>query len=84
MAVLVKTNGAAQMSVTEIAPRMPLSAGAKITNLTPQGLLKILLRTNSAIRDDGHWYVRPTKVDQIAAARQALGINRSKNNEQAP
>jgi hypothetical protein len=62
---------------------MPLSVGAKITNLTPQGLLKILRRTNSAIRDDGRWYVDPTIIDQITAARRLLGIDRNMPADQA-
>jgi hypothetical protein len=53
-----------------------LSAGAKQTNLTPQGLLKILHRTGSAIRDDGHWYADQSVIDQIATARRVLGVDR--------
>jgi hypothetical protein len=71
------------MPVTKTVSRMPLSVGAKITNLTPQGLLKILRRTNSAIRDDGRWYVDPTIIDQITAARRLLGIDRNKPADQA-
>ena len=56
--------------------RIPLSAGARQTNLTPTGLLKLLLRTSSAIRDDGRWYVDPAVIEQIAAARRTLGIDR--------
>ena len=82
-AVLVKTNGAELMAVTGSSPRIPLSAGAKKTGLTPQGLLKILLRTNSAIRDDGHWYAEPEKIDQIESARRVLGIDRSNCTAQA-
>ena len=81
-AVLVKTNGAELMAVTGSSPRIPLSAGAKKTGLTPQGLLKILQRTDSAIRHDGHWYVEPEKIDQIATARRALGIARNKSTAQ--
>jgi hypothetical protein len=62
----------------DASSRVPLSTGAKQTNLTPQGLLKILRRTGSAIRDDGRWYVDPTVVDQIAKARRVLGVDRSK------
>jgi hypothetical protein len=78
MAVLVLTNGAEPMSVTNVLPRIPLSAGARQTNLTSQGLLKILRRTDSAIRDDGRWYVDPVMIAQIAVARRVLGIDRSK------
>jgi hypothetical protein len=67
------------MPVTGTQPRIPLSAGAQRTNLTSQGLLKILLRTDSAIRDDGRWYADPTIVDQIATARRVLGIDRRKS-----
>lgn len=59
--------------------RTPLSVGARRTNLTPQGLLKILHRTNSAIRDDGRWYADPAFLDQIATARRVLGVDRNKN-----
>ena len=53
-----------------------LSAGARRSNLTSQGLLKILRRTGSAIRDDGRWFVDPNIVEQIVAARRLLGIDR--------
>jgi hypothetical protein len=66
------------MSVESTPPRVPLSVAAKQTNLTSQGLLKILRRTGSAIRDDGRWYVNPIVVDQIAKARRVLGVDRSK------
>lgn len=55
---------------------VPLSAGARQTDLTPQGLLKILHRTNSAIRDDGRWYADQIVIDQIATARRVLGVGR--------
>jgi hypothetical protein len=58
---------------------IPLSAGARQINLTPQGLLKILHRTDSAIRSDGHWYVDPTIVNQIAIARRVLGLDRKRD-----
>ncbi len=69
------------MAVTD--SRIPLAAGAKDTNLTRQGLLKILQRTDSAIRDDGHWYARPTKIDQIKAARRVLGLDRTNASDMA-
>jgi hypothetical protein len=56
---------------------IPLPAGARQANLTPPGLLKILKRTGKAIRDDGRWYATPEDVEQIAAARRALGLDRS-------
>jgi hypothetical protein len=77
--VLVETNGAEAMTVARTRPRISLSVGAKQTGLTPQGLLKILLRTESAIRDDGHWYAEPEIIDQIATARRVLGIDRNKS-----
>jgi hypothetical protein len=55
---------------------IPLSAGARIASLTSPGLLKILKRTKSAIRDDGRWYVSPSVVEQIVQARRVLGIER--------
>ena len=66
------------MSSENTPSRVPLSVGARRANLTPEGLLKILRRTDSAIRDDGRWYVNPTVVDQIATARRVLGVDRSK------
>jgi hypothetical protein len=63
------------MAVT-VPQMIPLSAGARQTNLTPQGLLKILRRTGNAIRDDGRWYAKPAVIDQIASARRTLGIDR--------
>ena len=66
------------MAVTGTQHRIPLSAAAQRTNLTSQGLLKILRRTGYAIRDDGRWYVDPTIVEQIAMARRVLGIARSR------
>jgi hypothetical protein len=62
------------MAVTGAHCRISLSAGAQRTKLTSQGLLKILKRTDSAIRDDGRWYVDPAIIDQIATARRVLGI----------
>jgi hypothetical protein len=55
---------------------IPLAAGARKSNLTSQGLLKILKRTKSAIRNDGRWYVDPGVVEQIVAARRILGVKR--------
>jgi hypothetical protein len=66
------------MSITNALARIPLSAGARQANLTSQGFLKILRRTNNAIRDDGRWYVDPTIISQIAAARRMLGIDQTK------
>ena len=55
-----------------------LALGARKTNLSPPGLLKILKRIKGAIRDDGRWYVDPTIVNEIAKARQMLGLDRNK------
>ena len=74
----MQTRGAELMIVTNKRRRISLSAGARKTNLTPQGLLKILRRTGSAIRDDGRWYADPAIINQIAAARRVLGIDRTK------
>ncbi len=69
------------MTITRTRPRISLSAGAKKTNLTPQGLLKILVRTDSAIREDGRWYADPSIIDQIATARRVLGIEKSRQGD---
>ncbi len=66
------------MPVVGTPHRITLSAGALRTNLTSQGLLKILRRTESATRDDGRWYVDPAVADRIAAARGVLGLDRTK------
>lgn len=67
------------MAVTKKPPRIPLPAAARQTRLTPQGLLKILQRTDSAIRDDGHWYAEPETISAIETARRVLGIDRNKS-----
>jgi hypothetical protein len=72
------------MRVTASKPRIPLSVCGRKTGLTRQGLLKILLRTNGAIREDGHWYAEPETIHQIESARQVLGLNRTKCSAQAP
>ena len=50
-------------------PRVKLSVGAQIADVTPHGFLKILKRTKNAIRDDGRWYAYEDIVEQIAAAQ---------------
>jgi hypothetical protein len=67
------------MRVISTPGRIPLSVGARQINLTSPGLLKILRRTNSAIRDDGRWYVDPVIIERIAEARRVLGIDRNKS-----
>ena len=69
------------MAVTGTERRISLSAAAQEIKLTSQGLLKILLRTNSAIRNDGRWYVDPSIIDQIATARRVLGIARTQKSQ---
>jgi hypothetical protein len=54
------------------AKKIRLSVGARRTNLTSQGLLKILRRTGSAIRDDGRWYVDASVIDKIAAFAECV------------
>ena len=55
---------------------VPLQNAARELGLTGHGLLKLLQRTNSAIRSDGHWYVHRETLVAVAAARRALGIVR--------
>ena len=57
--------------------RVPLQNAARELGLTGHGLLKLLQRTNSAIRNDGHWYVHPETLASVAAARRTLGIART-------
>jgi hypothetical protein len=56
--------------------RIPLPVAAGRLGLTRHGLLKILKRTQSAIRDDGRWFVLPETVEQLLSARRALGLDR--------
>ena len=65
------------MSGFHKSERVPLPRAAREAHLTPPGLLKILKRTGKAIRDDGRWYTTPEVVEQIAQARQVLGLDRS-------
>ena len=57
-------------------PRIPLPIAAGRLGLTRHGLLKILQRTHTAIRDDGHWFVEPTVVEKLLSARKVLGLDR--------
>ena len=66
------------VATTRRRNRIRLSAGARLTNLTSQGLLKILRRTGNAIRNDGRWYADPSIIDQIVTARRVLGSARTK------
>jgi hypothetical protein len=67
------------MTIIGTPGRLSLSVGTRQINLTSPGLLKILRRTNSAIRDDGRWYVDRAVIERIAEARRALGIDRNKS-----
>jgi hypothetical protein len=58
--------------------RISVPDGARKADLTAQGLLKILKRTGSLIRDDGRWYCDPQFVNQVIEARRILGIDRAK------
>jgi hypothetical protein len=55
------------MTVIGTPGRLPLSVGARQINLTSPGLLKILRRTNSAIRDDGRWYVDRAVICRVSS-----------------
>jgi hypothetical protein len=55
---------------------VPIRIGAERLGLTPAGLLKILRRTNSALRDDGRWFAATTTIDQIENARRVLGLDK--------
>jgi hypothetical protein len=57
-------------------PPVPIRVGAERLGLTPAGLLKILHRTNSALRDDGRWFAKSTTIDNIENARRVLGLSR--------
>jgi hypothetical protein len=59
-----------------IKGRIPLAPAAGRADLTPHGLLKILRRTDTAIRDDGHWFVAPAVLEKIISARRVLGLDR--------
>jgi hypothetical protein len=52
--------------------RVPLVAAAAIIGMSPNGLFHILKKTNSAIRDDGHWYCTTETVERIKRARSDL------------
>jgi hypothetical protein len=62
-------------SESQISP-VPIRVGAERLGLTPAGLLKILHRTNSALRDDGRWFAKSTTIDNIENARRVLGLSR--------
>jgi hypothetical protein len=62
---------------SDLTKRVPLQVAARELGLTGHGLLKLLKRSDAAIRDDGHWYVLAEKLETIAAARRTLGIDRA-------
>jgi hypothetical protein len=68
---------ACQISEPKTIP-VPIRVGAERLGLTPAGLLKILRRTNSALRDDGRWFAKATTIDEIENARRVLGLSRSR------
>jgi hypothetical protein len=51
---------------------VPIPRAAKQLDMTSPGLLKLLRRTNRAIRDDGHWFMTPEDLAQIKRARLTL------------
>jgi hypothetical protein len=58
-------------------PCVPLVIAAAELSLSPNGLLYILRKTKSAIRDDGRWYVKRSEVLKIEKARRDLGLGRN-------
>jgi hypothetical protein len=61
-----------------INTHIKLHDAAREADLSPHGLLKILKRTGSVIRDDGRWYVLPDVLAQVIQARRILGIGAAK------
>ena len=61
-----------------VSTRIKLHDAAREADLSPHGLLKILKRTGSVIRDDGRWYVLPHVLEQVIQARRILGIGATK------
>jgi hypothetical protein len=70
-------SSASEVSESKSSP-VPIRIGAERLGLTSAGLLKILRRTNSALRDDGRWFAATTTIDQIENARRILGLSRSR------
>jgi hypothetical protein len=56
------------------ASRIPLRSAASRLEMSPLGLQKLLARTNSLIRDDGHWFVSAAVIAKIQEARAVLGL----------
>jgi hypothetical protein len=72
-----KVNSSTHVLESRDSP-VPIRIGAERLGLTPAGLLKILRRTNSALRDDGRWFAAISTIDQIENARRVLGLSRSR------
>lgn len=54
--------------------RVPLRSAASSLEMSPLGLQKLLARTNSLVRDDGHWFVTTSVIAKIQEARAVLGL----------
>jgi hypothetical protein len=64
----------ANQSTTGADARVSLRMAASRLEMSPLGLQKLLARTNSLIRDDGHWFVSVTLIAKIQEARAVLGL----------
>jgi hypothetical protein len=65
---------AANQTTVVARDRISLRHAATRLQMSPLGLQKLLARTNSLIRDDGHWFVSPAVVAEIQKARAVLGL----------
>jgi hypothetical protein len=54
--------------------RVSLRTATSRLEMSPLGLQKLLARTNSLIRDDGHWFVSASMIAKIQEARAVLGL----------
>lgn len=54
--------------------RVTLRSAASRLEMSPLGLQKLLARTSSLIRDDGHWFVSTSVIAKIQEARAVLGL----------
>ncbi len=65
--------------------RITLRSAASRLEMSPLGLQKLLARTNSLIRNDGHWFVSTAVIAKIQEARAVLGLKpRGANPQSAP
>lgn len=62
------------LSTTGSEARISLRIAASRLEMSPLGLQKLLARTNSLIRDDGHWFVNESVLSEIKQARSILGL----------